>query len=89
MSKKEFKSFFPKNYRPKKIAGTFNDKDIWYKEEHGVKIGRIRSYTSPYFPAFALNTGKYKASLRIQSKCVKIWIRIVANTETIHAVEGN
>ena len=35
---------------------------------HSVKCVRIRSFSGPYFPAFGLNTDRYEASLRIQSK---------------------
>ena len=36
---------------------------------HYVKSVRIRSFSSPYFPAFGLNTDRYSLSLHIQSKC--------------------
>ena len=38
---------------------------------HCVKGVQIRSFSSPYFPAFGLNTERYGISLRIQSKCGK------------------
>ena len=47
-----------------------------------VKSIRIRSYSGPYLPAFGLNTERYRVSLRIQSKCKKIWTRITPNTDT-------
>ena len=40
------------------------------------KVSFIRSYSGPYFPAFGLNTERYKVSLRIQSECKKIRTRI-------------
>ena len=66
--------------------------------EHWVKTGRIsclkycvesvriENYSSPYFPAFRLNTDRYGVSLRIQSKCGKIQTRITQNTDTFHAM---
>ena len=48
------------------------------------KSARIRNYSSPYFPAFGLNTERYPVSLRIESKCGKIRIRITPNTDTIY-----
>ena len=39
---------------------------------HCVKSVRIRSFSSPYFPAFGLNTERYYISLCIQSECGKI-----------------
>ena len=41
---------------------------------------RIRSYSSPYFPEFGLNTERYSVSLRIQSECGKMWTRITLAT---------
>ena len=46
----------------------------------------IRSYSGPYFPAFALNTDWYFVSLLIQSKCGKMWARTTPNTDTFYAV---
>ena len=40
-----------------------------------MKSVRIRSFSSPYFPTFGLNTERYSISLRIQSECRKIRIR--------------
>ena len=45
-----------------------------------------RSYSGPYFPAFGLNTERYRVSLRIQPKCGKMLTRITPNTDTFHAV---
>ena len=47
---------------------------------------RIRSCSGPYFPAFGLNTERYSVSLRIQSKCGRIWIRKTSNKDIFHAV---
>ena len=62
-------------YYDKKISNT-----------HCVKSVRIRSFSSPYFPAFGLNTERYGVSLRIQSECGKIRTRKTPNTDTFHAV---
>ena len=53
---------------------------------HSAKSVCIRSCSSPYFPAFELNTERYKVSLRIQSECMKTRTRITPNTDTFHAV---
>ena len=53
---------------------------------HCVKIVRIRSYSGPHFPAFALNTKTYFVSLRIQFEREKMRTRITPNTDTFHAV---
>ena len=39
-----------------------------------------------HFPAFGLNTERYWVSLRIQSECGKMRIRMTPNTDTLHAV---
>ena len=41
-----------------------------------------------YFPAFGLNTERYRVSLCIQSECAKIRTKIAPNTETFHAVRS-
>ena len=51
-----------------------------------VKILRIRSYSGPHFPALGLNTKRYSISLRIQSACGKMRIRITPNTDPFYAV---
>ena len=56
---------------------------------HHVKSVRIRSFSGSYFPAFGLNTGRYRVSLRIPSECGKIRTRKSPNTDTFHAVYGN
>ena len=50
------------------------------------KILDLRKKKISHFPAFKLNTGKYGASLRIQSECEKMRTRITPNTNTFHAV---
>ena len=59
-----------------------NSQDV----KHCVKSVRIRSFSDPYFASFGLNMERYGVSLRIQSKCVKIWTRKTPNTDTFHAV---
>ena len=51
-----------------------------------VKSIRIRSYSGQQFPAFRLNMERYSISLRIQSECGKMRIRITPNTDTFYAV---
>ena len=53
---------------------------------HCVKSVRIRSYSGPHFPAFGLNTERYRVSLRILSECEKMPTRITPNTNTFYAV---
>ena len=53
---------------------------------HCVKSVRIRSYSGPYIPAFGLNTEGYEVSLRVQSECGKIQIRITPTTDIFYAV---
>ena len=53
---------------------------------HCVKSVRMWCFSGPYLPAFELNTERYSVSLRIQSKCGKIWTRKTPNTDTFHAV---
>ena len=53
---------------------------------HCVKNVRIRSYSGPHFPAFGLNTDRYRVSFRVQSKCGKMRTRITPNTDNFHAV---
>ena len=56
------------------------------KECHCVKRVRILSYSGPYSPAFALHTERYGVSVRIQSDCGKLRIRISQNTDTFYSV---
>ena len=53
---------------------------------HCVKSVHTRSYSVPHFPAFGLNTERYRVSLPIQSEYGKMWTRITPNTDTFHAV---
>ena len=56
---------------------------------HCVKSVHIRSFTGPCFPAFGLNTERYRVSLRIQPKCGKMRTSKTPNTDTFHVVTGN
>ena len=67
------------------FAETFN-KAKYSRGVHSVKGVRIRRFSSPYFPAFGLNTDRYGVSLRIQSECGKIRTIKTLNTDTFHAV---
>ena len=53
---------------------------------HCLKIVRIRSYSGPHFPAFGLNTERYRVSLCTQFECGKMRTRITPNTDTSYAV---
>ena len=53
---------------------------------HCVKSVRIRSYSGPYFPAFGVNTERYRVSQRIQSECKKMQTRITPDSATFHAL---
>ena len=53
---------------------------------HCVKSVRIQCYSGPHFPAFGLNTERYGASLRIQSKCGITQARKTPNTDAFHTV---
>ena len=61
------------------VAEKFNDMRC-------AKSVRIRSYSGPHFPAFALKTERYEISLPIQSECGsecgKMRTRITPNTDT-------
>ena len=52
-----------------------------------VKFVLLWLYSGPYFPAFGLNTERYKVSLLIQSECGKIRTRITPNTDSFYAVK--
>ena len=52
-----------------------------------VKGIRVWSFSGPYFPAFGLNTEKYRISLRIKSQCRKIRTRKTPNTDTFYVVK--
>ena len=51
-----------------------------------MKTVRVRSYSSPHFSAFGLNTERYGVSFSIQSERGKIRTGITPNTDTFHAV---
>ena len=53
---------------------------------HCLKSVRIRSYSGSYFPAFGLNTERFRRSLRIESECGKMRTRITPNMDTFHSV---
>ena len=57
-------------------------------KRHWVKSLSIRSYCSPYFPAFGLDTERYFISLLIQSEYGKIRTRITRDTDTFYAVRS-
>ena len=57
--------------------------------QHCVKGVRIRSYSSPYFPACGLNTERDSVSLRVQCECRKVRTRITLNTDTFHTVQSS
>ena len=43
-------------------------------------------FSDPYFPAFVLNSERYRVSFRIQSEFRKIRTRKTPNTDTFHIV---
>ena len=51
-----------------------------------MKSVRIRSYSGPYFLAFALDKERYGVSLRIQSECGKIRTRLTPNSDTLYTM---
>ena len=60
-----------KIFKPKLKLKCFDSKistTVWKVSKYGV-------FSSPYFPAFGLNTERYKVPLRIQSECGKIRTR--------------
>ena len=61
-------------------------KIVYLNNLHCLKSVRIRSYSGLYFPAFGLNTDRYRVSFRILSDWGKIQTRIKPNTDTFHAV---
>ena len=58
----------------------------FYCGTHCVKRVRIQSFSGPFFPAFGLNTEKYRVYLCIQSECGKMWTRKTVSTDTFHVV---
>ena len=91
------------DWKPSIIIAKLSILDVWqgsplklYKTrkalfftQHCVKIVHIRSYSGAYSPAFGLNTERYGVSLRIQSKCGKMWTGITPNTDTFHVVQNS
>ena len=59
-----------------------------FLSKHCLKSVRIRSFSSPYFSAFGLNTQRYSASLRFQFECGKIQTRKSPNTGTFQEVKN-
>ena len=55
---------------------------MWTNTDRNV---RIRSYSGPYFPAFGLNTERYKVR-SIRSEYGKIRTRITPNEDTFYAL---
>ena len=53
---------------------------------HCMKSVGIRSYSGLYFSALGLNTERYSALLRIQSKSGKMQTRITPNMDTFYGV---
>ena len=78
--------FVPSGFSIAKIIGVAVYFTCNMRIMHRVKSVHIRSYSSPFFPAFGLNTERYGVSLRIQSECRKMQTRITPNMETFHAV---
>ena len=74
------------NNGPRTESSGTNSSNKFLIVNHTVKRVRIRSYSGPYFPAFGLNTERYRVSLRIQSECGKIRTRTTPNTDTFYAV---
>ena len=65
----------------------FRSKILWVSFNfHCVKSIRIRSCSSPHFPAFGLNTEKYSASLHIRSESGKMRTKITPNADTFYTV---
>ena len=46
----------------------------------------VRVWSGQYFSPFGLNTERYGLSLRIKSKCGKMWTRITPNLDNFRAV---
>ena len=73
------------------ISGKLQDLSTYsvflVQESHCAESVRIRCYSGPNFPAFALNTEKYGVSLRIQSEYGKMRTRIIY-TDLFHVVSG-
>ena len=50
------------------------------------KVSKYKVFSGLYLPAFRLNTERYGVSLRIQSECGKMRIRIIPNTDAFYTV---
>ena len=59
-----------------------------FLSKHFLKSVRIRSFSSPYFSAFGLNTQRYSVSLCFQFECGKIQTRKSPNTGTFQEVKN-
>ena len=53
---------------------------------HCVKSVRVRIFSGPHFPAFALNTDIYSVNLCIQSKCGKMQTKQTPNTVKFYSL---
>ena len=51
------------------------------------KVSKYGVFSGPYFPAFGLNTERYRVSLRIQSECGKIRTTKKSKLDTFHRVQ--
>ena len=49
-------------------------------------VSKYGVFSSPYFPAFGLNTERYEVSLHFQSECGKIRTRKTPYLDIFHAV---
>ena len=63
----------------------FEKKSLISSNNHYMKSVCIWSFSGPYFPAFGLNTERYREFLRIQSKCGKIRTIKTPNTNIFYA----
>ena len=63
-----------------------NNENLQCTYNHFVKNFLIRSFSSPYFPAFELISERYSVPLCIQSECRKIRTRKTPNTDAFYTV---
>ena len=83
----KFVTYFQKNFSKEQLWRAASSSELSLQAGwHCVKNVRIRSFSGPYFPAFRLNMGRYSVSLRIKSKCGKIWTRKFPSRNTFYAV---
>ena len=72
--------------------GEYTDRSKFYSNvyfsrgTHCVKSLRIRSYSSPHFPAYGLNTERYGVPFLIQYKWGKTRTRITPNMDIFYSV---